>query len=299
METQIHYLLKEMSQKIYKKLFVIVGPTASGKTDYSISLAQKLNSPIISCDSRQIYRELKIGTAPPSEEQLAMVRHYFIFSHSIKDFYTAGKYEVEALALIEGLFKKYDNLVMVGGSGLYVEAVCTGLDNFPDSCGIVREKLTQRLKLEGVESLRRDLKILDYESYKEIDVSNPQRVMRALEVTIATGKKFSSFKNNTTKVRDFIIEPIFLNPQRELLYNRINERVDKMVKMGLVEEVYGLREYRDLPSLKSVGYRELFDHFNGEISLDEAIDRIKINTRRYAKRQVTWFKNRPLFKSLF
>ncbi len=148
-----------MSQKSYKKLFVIVGPTASGKTDYSISLAQKLNSPIISCDSRQIYRELKIGTAPPSEEQLAMVQHYFIFSHSIKDFYTAGKYEVEALALIENLFKKYDNLVMVGGSGLYVEAVCTGLDDFPDSCGIIREKLTQRLKFEGVESLRKELKI--------------------------------------------------------------------------------------------------------------------------------------------
>jgi tRNA dimethylallyltransferase len=283
-----------MSQQSHKKLHVIVGPTASGKTDYSISLAQKLSSPIISCDSRQIYKELKIGTAPPSIEQLSLIKHYFIFSHSIHDYYTAGRYEVEALSLINKLFNEYDNLVMVGGSGLYVEAVCKGLDNFPQCDISIRDGLTNRLRIEGIESLRRDLKVLDIESYNDIDISNPQRIIRALEVTISTGKKFSSYKNYISKKRGFEIVPIFLNPDRDILYNRINRRVDKMIEIGLIEEVNSLRDYQSLPSLKSVGYRELFEYFNGEVSLEKAIDNIKINSRRYAKRQVTWFKNRSL-----
>lgn len=273
-----------------KTLKVIVGPTASGKTDYSIELAKQYNSPIISCDSRQIYKELKIGTAPPSEEQLAQIKHYFIFSHSIFDFYTAGKYELEALELISNLFLTHDTLIVVGGSGLYVDALCYGIDDFPDSDMILRDNLMQRLSAEGIESLRNELRLLDPESYETIDKKNPQRIVRALEVCLQTGKKFSSFKSSSSKQRNFTIERTIIERPREELYDRINLRVDKMIESGLVDEAKELHKFKDLPALKTVGYKELFDYFDGKTSLEEAIDLIKRNTRRYAKRQITWFK---------
>ena len=273
-----------------KTLKVIVGPTASGKTDYSIELANQYNSPIISCDSRQIYKELIIGTAPPSEEQLAQIKHYFIFSHSIFDFYTAGKYELEALELINNLFLTHDTLIVVGGSGLYVDALCYGIDDFPDSDMILRDNLMQRLSAEGIESLRNELRLLDPESYETIDKKNPQRIVRALEVCLQTGKKFSSFKNSSSKQRNFTIERTIIERPREELYDRINLRVDKMIESGLVDEAKELHKFKDLPALKTVGYKELFDYFDGKTSLEEAIDLIKRNTRRYAKRQITWFK---------
>ena len=273
-----------------KTLKVIVGPTASGKTDYSIELAKQYNYPIISCDSRQIYKELKIGTAPPSEEQLAQIKHYFIFSHSIFDFYTAGKYELEALELINNLFLTHDTLIVVGGSGLYVDALCYGIDDFPDSDMILRDNLMQRLSAEGIESLRNELRLLDPESYETIDKKNPQRIVRALEVCLQTGKKFSSFKSSSSKQRNFTIERTIIERPREELYDRINLRVDKMIESGLVDEAKELHKFKDLPALKTVGYKELFDYFDGKTSLEEAIDLIKRNTRRYAKRQITWFK---------
>lgn len=273
-----------------KTLKVIVGPTASGKTDYSIELANQYNSPIISFDSRQIYKELKIGTAPPSEEQLAQIKHYFIFSHSIFDFYTAGKYELEALELINNLFLTHDTLIVVGGSGLYVDALCYGIDDFPDSDMILRDNLMQRLAAEGIESLCNELRLLDPESYETIDKKNPQRIVRALEVCLQTGKKFSSFKSSSSKQRNFMIERTIIERPREELYYRINLRVDKMIESGLIDEAKALHKFKDLPSLKTVGYKELFDYFDGKTSLEEAIDLIKRNTRRYAKRQITWFK---------
>lgn len=277
-----------------KRLVVVVGPTAAGKTDYAISLALSLGSPVISCDSRQIYKELKIGTAPPTKEQLDLVKHYFIFSHSIHDDYTAGQYEVDAMDLLSRLFETHDNLVMAGGSGLYVDALCKGMDDFPKSDPELREVLANRLKTEGLGSLRDELRLLDRESYDRIDILNPQRVLRALEVTLQTGRKFSSFKSNTDKKRDFIIEKVYIDRPREELYERINMRVDRMINDGLLEEVRGLYQYRNRPALKTVGYSELFDYIDGKCSLPEAIELIKRNTRRYAKRQITWWRREGL-----
>ena len=273
-----------------KKLILIVGPTASGKTDYAIEAAKKHGSPIISCDSRQIYKELRIGTAPPSEEQLREVKHYFIFSHSIYDYYTAGKYELEALELMRKLYQEHDVLVMVGGSGLYADAVCYGIDDFPPADMELREELTAKIKEDGgIEALRQELKILDRESYDTIDIANPQRIVRALEVTLATGKKFSSYKSFRKKEREFEVERIVLSLPREELYERINKRVDKMMEQGLLKEAESMLSFRHLPALKTVGYKELFDYFDGKFSLEEAVSMIKQNTRRYAKRQITWF----------
>ncbi len=277
-----------------KKLILILGPTAVGKSDYGIGLAKKFSSPIISCDSRQIYREMKIGTAPPSEEQLSTVKHYFIFSHSVTDLYTAGRYEVEALALVERLFLEHNTLIMVGGSGLYADAFCYGLDDFPQTDQNLRATLTKRMEEEGIESLRRELKMLDIESYNTIDIANKQRVLRALEVNIMTGRKFSSFKSNTKKTRPFDIERICLMRGRDELYDRINRRVDIMIDNGLVEEVISLERFRNLPALRTVGYREIFDYIDGKISLDVAKELIKRNTRRYAKRQITYWRGEQI-----
>ena len=291
------------------KLVIILGPTAVGKTDYSIETALKYDSPVISCDSRQIYKEMTIGTAVPSAEQLSAVQHYFIHSHTVKDLYTAGKYEVEALELINKLFAEgHDTLVMAGGSGFYVDALVNGLDDFPSADLQLRNELMARLKEEGVESLRLELKQLDPESYATIDVANGQRVVRALEVCIMTGKPFSSFKTNATKKRDFEIEKIGLVRPREVLYDRINRRVVKMVDDGLVDEVRSLVEYRDLAALQTVGYKEIFDWFdyqNGLVStegwgptmpgdgpvtsLERAVELIQRNTRHYAKRQLSYW----------
>lgn len=275
---------------LQKTLKIVIGPTAVGKTDYSIELAKRHNSPIISCDSRQLFKELKIGTAPPSVEQLAEVKHYFIFSHSIFDYYTAGKYELEAMALLTELFKTHDTLVMVGGSGLYVDALCKGMDDFPEADQDLRQALMKRLTTEGLESLSAELKQLDPESYDAIDISNPQRVIRALEVTIFTGKKFSSYKTSPSKKRDFAIEKILLMRDRDELYDRINRRVDLMMEAGLEDEARSLFQNRNLPALNTVGYKELFDYFEGKCSIAEAVDLIKRNSRRYAKRQITWWR---------
>jgi tRNA dimethylallyltransferase len=271
-----------------KELILIFGPTAVGKTDYSIEMAKEYGSPVISCDSRQIFKEMKIGTAPPSEEQLRQVKHYFIFSHSVTDYYTAGKYELEALALLEELFKTHDHLVMCGGSGLYIDALCNGLDDFPEADQTLRAELMRRLQEEGIESLRMELKMLDPESYESIDLANHQRIVRALEVTLMTGRKFSSFKTQVRKQRPFRIRKIYLDREREELYDRINRRVDIMMADGLLAEAESLLCYRHMPALNTVGYKELFAYFDGNVSLEEAVELIKRNSRRYAKRQQTW-----------
>lgn len=277
-----------------RKLVIVLGPTAVGKTDFSIELALKCGSPVISCDSRQIFREMTIGTAVPSASQLAAVKHYFIHSHSVTDNYTAGRYEVEALELIRRLFAEgHETLVMAGGSGFYIDAVCKGLDDFPPADQELRAALSERLRTEGVESLRLDLKRLDPESYESIDIANGQRVVRALEVCLMTGRKFSSFKTATVKKRDFEIEKIGLTRPRDVLYDRINRRVLQMADDGLVDEVRSLVPYRSLPALQTVGYREIFDYLDGSISLERAVDLIQRNTRHYAKRQLTWWARDP------
>ena len=293
-----------------RKLIIILGPTAVGKTDYSIETALKYDSPIISCDSRQIYREMSIGTAVPSAEQLAAVQHYFIHSHTVTELYTAGKYEVEALELINRLFEDgHETLVMAGGSGFYVDALVNGLDDFPSADLQLRDELMRRLKEEGVESLRMELKSLDPESYATIDIANGQRVVRALEVCLMTGKPFSSFKTAASKQRDFEIEKIGLTRPREVLYDRIDRRVIQMIDDGLVEEVRSVEKYREFAALKTVGYKEIFDWFdyqNGLVStegwgpttpgdgpvtsLDRAVELIQRNTRHYAKRQLSYWK---------
>ena len=292
-----------------RKLVIILGPTAVGKTDYSIETALRYDSPIISCDSRQIYKEMSIGTAVPTEEQLAAVQHYFIHSHTVTELYTAGKYEIEALALINRLFDEgHETLVMTGGSGFYVDALVDGLDDFPEADLQLRNSLTERLKVEGVESLRQELLKLDPESYATIDIANGQRVVRALEVCIMTGRPFSSFKTSPNKSRNFEIEKIGLVRPRDVLYDRINRRVIQMIDDGLVDEVRSLTQYRDLAALKTVGYKEIFDWFdfqNGLVStegwgptspgdgpvtsLERAIELIQRNTRHYAKRQLSYW----------
>ena len=292
-----------------KKLKIILGPTAVGKTDYSIETALKYDSPVISCDSRQIYKEMSIGTAVPDASQLAAVKHYFIHSHTVTELYTAGKYEIEALALINRLFDEgHDTLVMAGGSGFYVDALVNGLDDFPAADQDLRNELMARLKSEGVDSLRLELKALDPESYATIDVANGQRVVRALEVCLMTGKPFSSFKTSAVKKRDFEIEKIGLTRPRDVLYDRINRRVLNMIDDGLVDEVRSVVQYRDLAALQTVGYKEIFDWFDyldGKVSaegwgpttpgdgpvtsLDRAIELIQRNTRRYAKRQLSYW----------
>ena len=270
-------------------LKVILGPTAVGKTDYSIDLALKSGCPIVSCDSRQIFRGMAIGTAQPSPEQLQKVRHYFIACRNPDEHYTAGLYEIEALHLLEELFKEYDTVVMAGGSGLYVDALCNGLDNFPEADLELRGKLSARLREEGLPSLRRELQILDPESYGTIDIANPQRVIRALEVTISTGKKFSEFKTSPARKRSFNIEKYCLTRPREELYARIDARVDAMFEAGLVEEVSSLIPYRNMPALNTVGYREVFSYLDGETDIKEVLRLIKRNTRHYAKRQMTYW----------
>lgn len=292
-----------------KKLLIILGPTAVGKTDYSIETALRYGSPVISCDSRQIYKEMTIGTAVPSAEQLAAVQHYFIHSHTVTQLYTAGKYELEALELINRLFEEgHETLVMAGGSGFYVDALVNGLDDFPSADLKLRGELMARLQEEGVEALRLELKALDPESYATIDIANGQRVVRALEVCLMTGRPFSSFKTASRKSRDFEIEKIGLVRPREVLYDRINRRVIQMIDDGLVEEVRSLTQYRDLAALQTVGYKEIFDWFDyqdGKVSaegwtpqtpgdgpvttLDRAIELIQRNTRHYAKRQLSYW----------
>lgn len=274
-----------------KKLLVIAGPTAVGKTDYSIEAALRCGSPVISCDSRQIYKEMTIGTAVPDASQLAAVKHYFIHSISVLDAYSSGQYEIDALALMEKLFSDgHETLVMAGGSGFYIDAVCKGLDNLPVPPPELREELTRRVREEGVEALADELKRLDPAAWKAIDIKNGQRVVRALETIIVSGRSFTEFKLAEPRKRDFEIEKICLTRPRDVIYDRIDRRVLQMIDEGLVEEVRGLEKYRNLPALQTVGYKEIFGYLDGKYSLDEAIRLIQRNTRHYAKKQLTWWK---------
>ncbi len=272
------------------ELTIILGPTGVGKTDYAIEMALEYGSPVISCDSRQIFKEMKIGTAPPSAEQLERVKHYFIFSHSVTDYYTSGRYEIEALALLEELFKTHKRLVMTGGSGLYIDALCNGLDDFPPADQKLRRELSGLAETpQGLAELALRLKEIDPASYDAIDLSNRQRVVRAVEVTLQTGRKFSDWRSNSKKERPFAIKKIGLNRERDVLYDRINRRVDIMMQDGLLEEVRSLLPYREMPALRTVGYKEIFDYLDGIISLEKAVELIKRNSRHYAKKQITYW----------
>ncbi len=274
-----------------KYLIVLTGPTGIGKTDTGIKIALHFNTEIISADSRQIYKELKIGTAVPDENELKQVPHHFIQTHSIEEYYNASKYESQALERIAQVFERNNMVLLVGGSMLYIDAVCKGIDVMPDADPEIRASLKKQFETEGMENLRLQLKKLDPEYYKTVDLKNPNRIIHALEICIMTGKPFSSFRSNTKKERPFEIIKIGLNGEREILHQRINRRVDQMISDGLEQEAQMLYPKRHLNSLNTVGYREWFDYFDGKIPKEKAIELIKRNSRRYARKQITWFRN--------
>ncbi len=270
-------------------LVVLLGPTGVGKTDLSLQLAQATDSPIISCDSRQIYREIPIGTAAPTAEEQALVPHYFIGTHSVLDSYNAGQYEADALALLEELFRSHETLVMVGGSMLYIDAVCKGLDAIPHVSEATRKDVIADYEAGGIEALKKELAACDPTYYAEVDTCNPQRVMHAVEVFRETGLPFSSFRTGQRKKRPFKIVKVGLNRERAELYERINQRVEQMIEAGLEQEARAVYPYREQNSLNTVGYKEFFRYFDGEWSREEAIRMIQQDSRHYAKRQLTWF----------
>lgn len=272
-----------------KTLIILLGPTGVGKTSLSIGIAEHFNTEIISGDSRQIYREMSIGTAVPDENNLTKVRHHFIHSHSIFDYYNASKYEFEVLDRLELLFKSHDIVLMSGGSMLYIDAVNKGIDDLPEADTELRRSLTEKMKNEGIESLRTELRYLDPDYYAEVDLRNPKRILHGLEICLLTGKPYSSMRTRQHKPRSFNVIKVGLNRQRAVLYDMINSRVDEMFKNGLVEEARNTYPYRHLNALNTVGYRELFDYFDEKISLQEAKEKIKANTRKYARKQLTWF----------
>lgn len=273
-----------------KTLIVVVGATGSGKTDLSLRLATHFAAPILSTDSRQVYRGIPIGTAQPTAEQLAAVEHHFIASHELTDNFNCGEYETQALACLEALFRKHDVVVAVGGSGLYIQALCEGMDDLPQADEELRQSLMERLQGEGIESLLADLERFDPEYYAQVDRQNPSRVLRAVEVCLQTGKPYSSLRTGERRKRDFRIVKVGIDWDREALYDRINRRVDMMIDEGLEAEARSVYHLRQLNSLQTVGYREMFEYFDGKISREEAIELIKRNSRRYAKRQMTWFR---------
>ena len=275
---------------VQKFLITIVGPTAIGKTALSIQLATHFKSNIISCDSRQFFKEMKIGTAVPEETELAAATHHFIQNKSIFEAYNVGQFEKDALKKLATLFQENTVQIMVGGSGLYVDAVLTGLDAFPKVAPKVREELNLALETKGLEALQNQLKELDIETYNNIAIDNPQRVIRALEVCIGSGRPYSSYKNKPKAPRNFTAIKIGLDAERSHIYDRINLRVDHMLKNGLLEEAKKLHAHKQLNALQTVGYRELFSFFEGEFTQEFAVSEIKKNTRRFAKRQLTWFK---------
>jgi tRNA dimethylallyltransferase len=282
------------------KLIIIEGPTGVGKTAYAIDLAKKMNTEIISADSRQFYKELNIGVARPSIDELNAAKHHFIAHIGIEDYYSVSKFETEVLALLENLFQTHESVVMVGGSGLYVNAVCHGIDELPDPDDELRENIENLYKTQGIEALRSQLKILDPVFYHQIDLANHKRLRRALEVCLQTGKPYSELRTNTKKSRNFEVERIALNRgsvevrhASPLLYDRINRRVDVMLQDGLLDEAKKLYPFKHLNALNTVGYKELFEHFDGKISLEQAIIDIKTHSRRYAKRQLTWLRAQP------
>lgn len=273
-----------------KFLIAILGPTGVGKTRVSIDIATRFKSEIISADSRQFYKEMKTGTAVPSDIQLKSIPHHFIRFISINDYYSSSLFERDVLKLLDSLFERSRIVLMTGGSGMYVDSVCNGIDDIPDIDPDVRKKYNELFKREGIESLRVALKLLDPLHYKKIDLKNPTRIIRALEICESTGRPYSSFLTKNKTVRDFGIIKIGLERDRTELYGMIDTRVDSMIKEGLEDEARQLYEFRELNALKSVGYSEFFDYFEGKISRDRAIELIKRNSRRYAKRQVTWWK---------
>jgi len=271
-------------------LITIVGPTAIGKTALSIELAKHFNADIISCDSRQFYKEMTIGTAVPEKHELAAAKHHFIQNRSVFEDYNVGDFEKDALKKLDELFKKNAIQIMVGGSGLYVDAVLKGLDYFPKVDKTVREKLNKTLEEKGLTHLQNQLKALDIETFNNIAIDNPQRVIRALEICIGTETPYSTYKNKPKTKRNFNSIKIGLTADRDIIYNRINQRVDLMMANGLLDEAKSLYEFKHLNALQTVGYRELFSFFNGEFDKDFALSEIKKNTRRFAKRQLTWFR---------
>jgi len=271
-------------------LVIITGPTGVGKTELSINLAQYFNADILSADSRQIYQGLKIGTAAPEPKELQKVKHYFIATRNIKDYYSVSQYETEAIAILDKIYQKKNIAFLVGGTGLYIDAVEKGIDFMPDPDMQIRAKLNDTLKTEGIEKLQIQLKELDPEYYKKVDLKNAVRIIRAIEVCLQTGETYSSFRKSTPKERNFKTIKIFLNIDREQLYQRINQRVDNMVAQGLVKEAKSFYPQKGLTALKTVGYQELFDAFDENITLEEAIQKIKNNSRKYARRQITWFR---------
>ena len=277
-----------------KTLIVITGPTAVGKTDLCLDIAKYFGIPIINADSRQIYREIKIGTAAPTEEQLQQVRHYFVGTQALTDYYSASIYEQEVMSLLDTLFQTSDYALLSGGSMMYIDAVCNGIDDIPTVDDETRNTLKRRLAEEGLESLCEQLRVLDSEHYEIVDKKNPRRVVHALEICLMTGRTYTSFRTNEHKERPFNIIKIGLTRDREIIYERINRRVDIMMEQGFLDEARSVYPLRHLNALNTVGYKELFAYLDGTWSLDEAIERIKGNTRRYARKQLTWYKKDPL-----
>ena len=273
---------------VHSTLIVITGPTAVGKTALTIELARYYNTPVINADSRQIYRELKIGTAAPSEEQLKQARHYFVGTKSIHDYYNASMYEQEVMSLLSESTTQIN--LLAGGSMMYIDAVCNGIDDIPTVRDDIREEMKRRYQEEGLEALCADLQRLDPEHYAIVDRQNYRRVIHALEICYQTGKTYTSFRTQAKKERPFRIVKIGLNCERDILYNMINARVDEMMENGLLQEAERLYKFRQLNALNTVGYKELFDHMDGRWPFEEAVERIKGNTRRYARKQLTWFK---------
>jgi len=273
-----------------KNLIYIAGPTGIGKTNLSIEIAKKLNTEIISCDSRQFYKELKIGTSPPSTSQLNQIRHHLIHNKSIHDVYNVGLYEKEAIELVNKLFEETDILILVGGSGLYADSIMNGIDSFPDIPPNIREGLINEYNSSGLEVIQNKLKKLDIKYYNEVDLNNSNRIIRALEIIEFTGKPFSLFRTKKIKERIFESQVIVMECERNKLYNRINNRVDMMIEKGLENEVLELKDFKHLNSLNTVGYKEFFKYFEDKISYSDAVGKIKQNTRNYAKRQITWLK---------
>ena len=271
-------------------LIVILGPTGVGKTELCLRLADTFSIPIINADSRQVFREIPIGTAAPTQSQLERVRHYFVGTHALEDYYSASMYEQEVLQLLEELFKQSPIALLTGGSMMYIDAVCKGIDDIPTVDDITRSLMKKRLETEGLEVLLNELKQLDPEHYAIVDHHNPRRVVHALEICHMTGRTYTSYRTNSQKQRPFNILKIGLNRQREELYERINQRVIQMMDEGLLEEARSVYSLRGLNSLNTVGYKELFNYFDGTIPLEEAIRQIQSNTRRYMRKQLTWFK---------
>ena len=277
-----------------KTLIVITGPTAVGKTDLCLDIAKYFGIPIINADSRQIYREIKIGTAAPTEEQLQQVRHYFVGTQALTDYYSASIYEQEVMSLLDTLFQTSDYALLSGGSMMYIDAVCNGIDDIPTVDDETRNTLKRRLAEEGLESLCEQLRVLDPEHYEIVDKKNPRRVVHALEICLMTGRTYTSFRTNEHKERPFNIIKIGLTRDREIIYERINRRVDIMMEQGFLDEARSVYPLRHLNALNTVCYKELFAYLDGTWSLEEAVERIKGNTRRYARKQLTWYKKDPL-----